>query len=194
MLSAYREGFRAVQETVRRWPAERWREPVCGAWTATDLAGHLLAVARWYHCWLDRAETGDPSPPFGVDDLAERNRRALEDLRPASGEDRIVLFAEEADRYGQRLESSWNLPYGCPLGTMTAGQHAALAATEWHLHAWDLSGGRHRPDDPATLLVGAARARAAPGRGLRPRVEALIVPLVARSRPWERLLAASGRG
>ena len=39
---------------------------------------------------------------------------------------------------------------------MTAGLHAALAAWEWHVHAWDLAtaaGTTHRPDDVATLYT-----------------------------------------
>jgi hypothetical protein len=193
VLSAYREGVSAAQATVEGWSVERWSRPACGVWTGTDLAGHLLRVAAWYHEWLDRAESGDPRPPFDWDQLAERNRQELLGLRPATGPDRISLFVEEAERYAERLDSSWGLAYGCPMGTMTAGQHAALAAAEWHLHTWDLAAGRHRPADPATLLVGAIRARAAAGSGLRPRVESVVAPMVAWRHPWRRLLAASGR-
>ena len=193
VLSAFQEGVSAVQSTVDGWSDERWRRPACGVWTGTDLAGHLLRVASWYHEWLDRAESGDPRPPFGEDQLAERNRQELLGLRPTSGPDRIVLFVEEAHRYAERLDSSWTLPYGCPLGTMTAGQHAALAAAEWHLHTWDLAAGRHRPADPAALLVAVVRARAAGREGLRPRVEAAVAPLVARRHPWRRLLIGTGR-
>jgi hypothetical protein len=193
VLSAYGEGVRAIPAIVAGWSTDDWRRPACGSWTATDLAGHLLAVVRWYHAWLDRAEAGDPAAPFTVADLPERNERALAGLRPTTGEDRIELFVEEAERYAARLDSSWALPYGCPLGTMTAGDHAALAACEWHLHAWDLSGGAHRPSAAGALLTGAVRARASAAAGLRFRVEVVVAPVVARSRPWARLLTASGR-
>jgi hypothetical protein len=193
VLSAYREGVSAVPAVVAGWSAERWRRPACGVWDGTDVAGHLLCVARWYHEWLDRAEAGDPRPPFGLDQLAERNRQELIGLYPTNGPDRVALFVEEAERYAERLDSVWTLPFGSPLGTMTAGQHAALAAAEWHLHAWDLAAGRHRPRDPSALLVAAGRARSATRTGLRSHAEAALVPFVARHRPWRRLLEASGR-
>jgi hypothetical protein len=193
VLATYGEGVDALRAAVEGWSDGEWQREVCGRWTATDLAGHLLAVIGWYHSWLDRAESGDARPPFGVADLPERNRLALIDLRPADGRDRIALFAEEAGRYAERLTSSWALPYGCPLGTMPAGSHAAVAAGEWHLHAWDLSGGTHRPGDATFLLVAIIRARATARSGLRARVESAVAPLVAAHRPWERLLEASGR-
>jgi uncharacterized protein (TIGR03083 family) len=193
VLSMYADGVGAVRATVRGWSPERWRQPACGPWTATDVAGHLVAVVGWYHAWLDRAEAGDGRPPFGADELPDRNRRALEGLRPRGGEDRIDLFVEEAERYAERLDSSWALPYGCPYGTLPAGAHAALAALEWHLHAWDLSAGTHRPSDSGTLLVIACRAFGRARPGLRTRIEMAVAPLVGRSRPWERILERSGR-
>jgi hypothetical protein len=190
----YREGVRAVQAAVAGWSPERWAHPVRGTWTGTDLAGHLLCAVRWHHSWLDRAEAGDASPPFRVDELAIRSRQALVGLRPRTGDDRLQIFAEEAGRYVERLDSSWALPYGCPHGTLPAGAHAALAALEWHLHAWDLTGGTHRPSDPRLLLAGAARALGAAQRGLVARLWATITPQVPRSRGrWEWTLDWAGR-
>src|SRR5262245_55573170 len=141
----YREGVEAVRAAVRGWSREQCDRVVCGVWTGTDLGGQLLSVVRWYHAWLDRAESGRDDPPFAADELPARNQEALVGLRPTGGDDRVVIFAEEAERYAQRLDSSWALPYGFPYGTVPAGAHAALAALEWHLHAWDLSAGLHRP-------------------------------------------------
>jgi uncharacterized protein (TIGR03083 family) len=193
VLSLYLEGVTTVQSVVQGWPAERWKQPACGRWTALDVAGHLLCVARWYHHWLDRAESGDARPPFAAQELAERNGQALVGLRPTDGADRVALFVEEAERYAERLDSSWALPYGFPHGTVPAGAHAAVAALEWHLHAWDLAAGRHRPADPRMLLTAASRAMGAARRGPRARLGAAAAPLLAGPRPWEWTLRRSGR-
>jgi hypothetical protein len=128
------------------------------------------------------------SPPFAPDELGARSRRALDGLRPAQGQDRLVLFVEEADRYAERLDSSWALPYGFPQGTVPAGAHAALAALEYHLRAWDLSGGAHRPADPRALLVAARRTLYATRPGPAGRLGEATAPLVGRHRAWERTL------
>jgi hypothetical protein len=79
---------------------------------------------------------------------------------------------------------------------VTAGLHAAVAATEWHLHAWDLArsiGSGHRPSDPETLYraTGACLARAE--GGLKGRIANALTPLGARLSPWEAMLRRSGR-
>lgn len=193
VLSMYREGVSAVRRAVQGWHPDQWRRPACGTWSGTDVVGHLLCLVSWHHRWLDRAEAGDASPPFGVDELSERNRLALIDLRPESGPERVGLFVEDAERYTDRLDSSWALPLGFPHGTVPAGSHAVVVALEWHLHAWDLSGGAHRPSNPRALLLGTHRALAASRRGLRAWVGGAAGPLVQRRRPWERVLACSGR-
>ena len=193
VLPLYEEGVRAVEAAVAGWPDDHWQQPLCGTWTASDLAGHLLCVARWYHDWLDRAEAGDPSPPFPVSELAARNQAAIDGLPATSGSARLALFSEEARRYATRLPAVWDLAYGYPFGTATAGLHAGAAASEWHLHAWDLSGGRHRPSDPSTLLAAVAQARLRRQGGVTGRVTAALLPLVVRYRPWEQLLRRAGR-
>jgi hypothetical protein len=193
VLSLYREGVGAVRRIVWGWSPARWEQPACGAWSATDLAGHLVCVIGWHHAWLDRAEAGDPSSPFPADELAERNRAALVDLRPSEGPERIHQFVELAERYVVRLDSSWAMPYGSPAGTAPAGAHAALAALEWHLHAWDLAAGEHVPSDPGRLLVATSRAWARHRPGMRHQARAAMAPVLARHRAWERLLVRSGR-
>jgi hypothetical protein len=87
----------------------------------------------------------------------------------------------------------WNLADGYPFGTVTAGLHAGAAASEWHIHAWDLAAGEHRPSDPARLFAGVAEARLRGRSGFSGRAAVAILPLVARYRPWEQLLRRSGR-
>jgi hypothetical protein len=147
-------GVDAVRTTTATFSDADWSRPACGTWSATDVAGHLVTVIGWYHDWLDRAEAGDASPAFGADELDDRTASALAALPAGSGPERVLAFASRADLYRGRLRSTWDLPFGYPRGTVTAGLHAALAGWEWHVHAWDLAtsaGTSHRPDDPDTL-------------------------------------------
>jgi hypothetical protein len=195
VLAMFADGVQAVRGAAAGWTCEDWARPACGHWTANDLAGHLLCMTRWHHAWLDRAESGDASRPWPIEERDERNDKGRVGLRPASGPERIALFVEEAERYAERLDSSsWALAYGFPHGTVPAGAHAVIASVEWHLHAWDLSGGAHRPADPRGLLVGGCRVMAATRPGPTARLTAGVsARLSARRQPWERLLLLSGR-
>jgi hypothetical protein len=88
VLALYEAGVSAVEQSTASLTAAEWQRSACGAWTATDLAGHLICVAGWYHAWLDRAEAGDAAPPFTAADLAARNDAALSTLEPECGEER----------------------------------------------------------------------------------------------------------
>jgi hypothetical protein len=175
---------------------EDWERPACGSWSACQLARHVAAVADWYHDWLDRAEAGDAAPPFHVEDLAAENDRALTTLSDLDGPAAVERFVARARAYRERLPQDWDLPFGYPRGTVTAGLHAGVAACEWHLHAWDVSGivgATHRPSDPATLYTAAGACLAAAQGGVKGRLAASLVPVGARLRPWEALLRRSGR-
>jgi hypothetical protein len=156
----------------------------------------VAAVAGWYHEWLDRAERGDATPPFRAEELAAQNELALVPLAETTGPAALELFVPRARSYRERLPAAWDLPYGYPRGTVTAGLHAAIAATEWHLHAWDLArsgGSAHGPSDPDALYRGAGACLATAQGGLKGRIAAVLVPLGARLSPWEALLRRSGR-
>jgi Mycothiol maleylpyruvate isomerase N-terminal domain len=193
VLDLYEAGVSAVEQSVASFTDGEWQRRACGAWTATDLAGHLICVAGWYHAWLDRAEAGDATPPFTAAELAERNDAALSTLEPGRGDERVAVFAREARRYAERLNSTWALPFGFPLGTVTAGLHAGVAAIEWHLHAWDFSGGAYRPTNPRELFLAAGAAVTAAQQGPVGRVSSAMMPLASRRKPWEQLLKRSGR-
>jgi hypothetical protein len=161
VLACYLDGVEGAVRMGTGLPPEGWATQVCGVWDVTALAGHLLVVARWYHEWLDRALLGDADPPFPAKELATRNQAALVGLLPEDGPGRLREFAEVARDYAERVRRGWHLPYGFPMGTVTAGQHAGLAAMEWHAHAWDLSAAaeaEHRPADPETLFASVADA------------------------------------
>ena len=196
VLRLYDEGVDAIAAAAGALGREAWDRMACGEWTASDLARHLLAVAGWYDAWLDRAERGDAAPPFGVSELAPRNAGALEQLSGLDGPEAVERFVTTARAYRDRLPAHWDLPFGYPRGTVTAGLHAGTAACEWHLHAWDFahsSGLGYQPSDAADLYRAAGACLAAAEGGLGGRVAAALVPFGARLRPWEALLRRSGR-
>jgi len=104
VLAAYVDGVRAVEAAaahVRDWSAST----PCAGWRAVDLAGHVLAIARYYHRLLDAAEAGTPlrGLPRGAA-LQAMNVRDLDSLAPSPGPHRIKAFVELADDYGRRLD------------------------------------------------------------------------------------------
>jgi len=196
VLPVYRDGVESVASVVREWDLTDWQRPACGDWTGEDVAAHLLGVVRWYHAWLDRALAGETNPPFPVTDLALENARTLEAIEPGPAPERLVEFRAEAERYARRLADTWDLEYGYPYGTVTAGLHAGVAAAEWHLHAWDLAtaaGADHRPRDPARLFIASASCMLTATGGLPARMSIPLLPTVARRDPWGQLLRRSGR-
>jgi uncharacterized protein (TIGR03083 family) len=196
VLSLFDDGVDAFARLAGALSGEDWDRPACGEWNAVLLTRHVAAVAGWYHEWLDRAERGDATPPFRGEDLASQNDRALVPLAETAGPAALELFVTRARSYRARLPAAWDLPYGYPRGTVTAGLHAAMAATEWHLHAWDLArsvGSGHRPSDPDALYRGAGACLASAQGGLKGRIAAVLVPVGARLSPWEALLRRSGR-
>jgi hypothetical protein len=196
VLHLYHEGVDAFAALAGALSGIDWDGLTCGEWSAVVLTRHVAAVAGWYHEWLDRAERGDAAPPFRVEQLASQNELALVPLVDTSGPDALDLFVARARSYGARLPAAWDLPYGYPRGTVTAGLHASVAATEWHLHAWDLAragGSAHRPSDPEALYRGVGACLARAQGGVKGRIAAVLMPVGARLSPWEALLRRSGR-
>jgi hypothetical protein len=197
VLRLYDEGvdrFAALAGRLRL--PEEWERPACGSWTATQLARHVFAVAGWYHAWLDRAESGEASPPFDAGQLAAQNAAALTALEGLPASDAVIRFVESAHAYRGRVLAAWDLPYGYPRGTVTAGLHAGVAACEWHLHTWDLarsSGLGHQPSDPGALFTAAGACLARATGGVAGRATAALIPLGSRVGPWRALLRRSGR-
>lgn len=192
----YLEGVQAVERVARQLGSADWEQPACGHWSGTETARHLLAVARWYHAWLDRALAGDKAQPFPARDMDEQNRQALVDLSDLEAVNAIAGFAESAEAYVDRALNHWDLPFGYPYGLVTVGLHCAVAATEWHLHAWDLStvaGPLHSPQNPQRLFTAAGLCVAHAEGGIRGAVLRKLVPIGARRSPWETLLTRSGR-
>ena len=160
MLAAYADGVTAIGDAgsrISNWEAET----PCGTWRASDLAGHLLAIVRYYHRLLDASSEGRPIAdlPRGAE-LAEMNARDLAALVETRGPERLERFGELAELHLRRLhEASWEETLGtwAGLGPLTVGEHTGIAIGEWHVHVWDLSrasGGDHTPADPITVRDG----------------------------------------
>jgi len=149
------------------------------------------AVATYYQRWLDHAPdndlahmmAGDPPGPVLEKALARCNAEALAALPAASGPGHIAAFRVFALVYAHRLPAAWEQPFFSYQGRrFSAGDHAGVAAAEWHIHAWDLAGSAsrwYRPADPGLL----ARAWTAGVPHLS----------LGEGDPWEAILVASGR-
>lgn len=192
----FHEGVEAVGLFAAGLTGDAWELPACGRWTGTETSRHLVAVVRWYHDWLDRAIAGDASPPFPESEMDEQNEAALRMVPDLSGREAVAEFTAGAASYLNRAVQHWDVPFGYPSGTVTVGLHCGIAATEWHLHAWDLSHTserRHRPRNPEALFTAAAMCVAEAKGGLGGAVLRLLVPLGARRNPWSTIVKRSGR-
>ncbi len=196
VLALYGSGVDAVVGAVDGWTDADWALPACGVWTGTDLAGHLVSVIGWYHDWLDRAVAGDAAPAFPIAELDTQTAASLAALPTGTGPDRIDAFRTAAQRYAARLVDRWDLPYGYPRGTVTAGLHAGVAAVEWHIHAWDLvrsAGGTYAPAEASNLFLAAAECQLAILGGLREQLGLRAARVASKRRPWAELLRRMGR-
>ena len=192
----YESGVAAVVQRAQSWTTDDWTQPACGDWDRADTVRHLCAVTAWYHSWLDRALADDASRPFHSDEFVTRNRTGVDDRQGLTGPGAVAEFEREALTYLSRAKPNWNLAYGFPLGTVTVRLHVGVAATEWHLHAWDLTSAAlepHSPEDPAALFRVAGAAMAQAEGGVRGRLTALLVPIAARRSPWQSMLKRSDR-
>lgn len=192
----FAEGVSAVQNVAARLTDDLWTQPACGSWSAADTARHLLGVSAWYHEWLDRSLDGATTAPFPAAEIDAQNAAALAELLELSGPDAIDAFVDSATAYLERVTEHWDAPYEFPFGSVTAGLHCGVAATEWNLHAWDVStvaATPHAPAHPDRLFMAAGACFAAAEGGIKGQILSRIVPLAARRRPWESLLARSGR-
>lgn len=193
VITAYRSGVDAIARVTSSFDDRDWSRPACGAWDATDTTRHLVGVIRWYHQWLDRAEKGIAEPPFDPSEFPERNAAGIDALASLGGPEAASTFVAEATAYLDRVVSCWDLPFGYPPGVVTAGLHVGVAATEWHLHCWDLTNGTHEPDQARTLFLAAGAAIAAPRAPLVRRALGVVLPLASRRSPWKAMLRRSGR-
>lgn len=197
VIDQFDEGVAAIAHHASQREGRAWHKTVVGEWSAHELARHLLAVASWYHEWLDAALAGNSSPPFPLKQLDGRNELAVLDLRHLEGPEAIEQFVSRADDYAARLRAAaptdWATPYGLANGVSTVGGHAGIAAAEWHLHAWDLSGGAWSPSDPAGLYLAVGDGMTTTQPRWKRAVTRRVVSRIAAGEPWLDLLKRSGR-
>lgn len=196
VVGLYESGVAAVERITADFDHAAWASPACGEWSATTTAQHLVGVIDWYEAWLDRALTGVAAPPFAESEFTVRNQAGIEAHSDLGGPEAVQVFAERARAYVGRATAHWNAPYGFPAGIVTVGLHCGIAATEWHLHAWDLSavsGRRHEPEQARLLMRSAGEAMAMAKGGVGGRLLGVVVPLASTRKPWRTLLKQSGR-
>jgi uncharacterized protein (TIGR03083 family) len=197
VLAQYGEGVDAIQRIASQLGGDQWSAPACGEWSAAELVGHVGLVADWYHETLDRAEAGDASPSLDVTTFDAWTVQQVRALAPVPSDERVQTFVRSARSYAARLPDDWDLPYGYLRGRISAGRHAALAAIEWHVHAWDLArvcGVHYAPARPDLLAAGGADAITAARSG-GGRLAGSVVPWVAAHQrdPWRAVLHRLGR-
>ena len=194
--SLYRDGVLAIEQITDHFDQAQWDQPACGTWSAAETARHLVGVVGWYHEWLDNALVGTATQPFAESEFEVRNASIVAQLRGTSGPDAVAEFAVQATRYLDRASDELQRPYGFPAGTVTVGLHLGIAATEWHLHAWDLTTGqakRHQPAQATELFMAAGAAMSVAKGGIKGQLLKVAVPLAARKSPWNTLLKEAGR-
>ena len=126
----FRSGVDAVVQITESFEDPDWDKPVCGRWSAQQTAQHVLAVAGWYHQWLDRAVADELDPPFLAAEMAEQNEVALSQYTDLPGPEAVTRFSDRATAYLARTEAEWDRQFSYPYGTVTVGLHVGVAATE----------------------------------------------------------------
>lgn len=198
VVAQFDEGVAAIADQAGQREGRAWHKTVVGEWSAHELARHLVAVTDWYHEWLDSALAGDGTQPFPAKQLDGRNELAILDLRDLEGPEAIEHFVRRAGEYTDRLRSAaasgeWSTPYGFANGTTTVGGHAGIAAAEWHLHAWDFSGGTWSPSNPQELYLAVGHGMTATQSRWKQAVTRRVVKRIAAGEPWLDLIKRSGR-
>ena len=196
MADLHLEGVGALNRVTAGFDGADWRRPTCGVWSAEDTARHLLGVAEWYQEWMSRALDGDDTRPFAGSDIDHHNDNQVARHADLDGPAAMEAFLLAANAYLDCTNGYLDLPYSYPFGEVTVGLHLGVAATEWHLHAWDfarVAGCDYAPSDPASLYVAAGNCVAA----TKPfPISSLIRPMVrlgAKRKPWPTILRTSGR-
>jgi hypothetical protein len=176
ILNIQRDGVAAIVAITGRFDDTDWqRRTPCEAWTALDLAGHVITATTMWHQALDDAETGVTTPRLRWDDLSRHNQEYLESLPAESGPNRIETFAQRANDWFERvsrLDPALPIPVALQdiaAVPITLGLFAWAGGLEWHLHAWDFAqviGEEYFTPHAETISAGIMATR-----GLSPRRE-----------------------
>lgn len=188
VLDAVRSGVTAATDAAMH--ADPTAATACAGWRVHDLTRHLEAIAGAYVLWAGAALGGRIMTLRTGDELAAYNATMLDRLPDLATTDHVARYRALATDHARLVAAGWDLPMARTAGgvLLTVGEHAAVAAVEWHVHAWDLASSRDRRHEPgpATLAV----LGAAWGATLAP---ALGAAQDARPDTWTSLLTATGR-
>lgn len=146
ILQVHRDAITAITDITDSFGAGDWdRQTPCDAWTALDLAGHVITAATMWHEALDDANEGITTARWRYTDLPRHNEEYLAALPDVSGPERIEEFVDCATHWCDRVaqaDSDLAIPIAvqdvCPT-PLTVGSFAWLAGSEFHLHAWDFA-------------------------------------------------------
>lgn len=162
----------------------------CLGWDALTVVRHLEGIAGAYVLWTGSSFGGRIAQLRTGEEAARYNATVLERLPVLAMERHLHRFVALARDHVRLARVTWTAPM---LETpddvlVTVGQHAAVAAVEWHVHAWDLarSQDRDHEPDPASLAVCVAAWEEV-------LADVTDTPMEADDAPWPALLIATGR-
>lgn len=157
-----------------------WQLPTrCPPWTVADLTRHLAATFRRFADQLDKARSGDLSPPFGRDELSTENLRAVAEfagdpLQTLDSQARRFLAAAAAGDAADLM--------GHQFGPIPVGLQVMFGLNELAVHHDDLAAAAGRGYQPPGPVISALTdmmtrsGRMAPGQA-----------------GWQGLLVSTGR-
>ena len=162
----------------------------CTLWTLRDLVRHLEIIAGAYVLWVGAAVGGRVGTLRAREAQDAWNAELLARLPARDTADHRARFTALAGDHQRLVAAAADLPMFELAGgaRWTVGDHAGVAALEWHVHAWDLAvagGQAHRPaPDDVAILAGIWEHLQGPVVG---------VPLPALDDAWAAVLTAAGR-
>lgn len=187
-LAAIEDGIVAIETAVAA--SDPAQPTACAAWTVHDLVRHLEAIAGAYVLWVGAAIGGRVGTMRTPHALRAYNDRMLQRLPQRSTPQHLERFRELAIDHHRLVVAGWELPMMRTPGdtVLRVGDHGAVAALEWHLHAWDLGGPSGSGHRPGTLVVDTLCA--AWDTTLADVTDTMRD---ATDEPWHSLLTATGR-
>ncbi len=135
-------------------PEDVWRDAdvyasACDRWNMADVVAHLIDVANNFTMSIERAVSGNVSPPMGHSDLtSEEWIESIISLRDNYGEDLFPEFNVSCLRFNRLImdlePDQYELPAWHPFRVMTIERLIDLRAMELAVHGWDVRYGIDR--------------------------------------------------
>lgn len=135
-------------------PEDVWRDAdvygsACDRWNMADVVAHLIDVANTFTLSIERAVSGNVSPPMGHRALtSEEWVQSVISLRDAYGEDLFPEFNTACLRFNRLImelePDQYELPAWHPFRVMTVERLIDLRAMELAVHGWDVRYGIDR--------------------------------------------------